>query len=126
MCGRFSHRLFWAEIHALYNLTLGRPSNLEPRSNVCPTDTIYTVVEHDGGRELVPMRWGAFTRPVHPRMPVILEPESLASWLSGEAGTDLLKPAAADVLRMWPVSRRVNSSRAPGDDPTLIEPAAVG
>ena len=44
-----------------------------------------------------------------------------------EAGTDLLKPAAADVLRMWPVSRRVNSSRAPpGDDPTLSELAAVG
>jgi putative SOS response-associated peptidase YedK len=67
----------------------------------------------------------AFTRPVHSRMLVILELESFAPWLSGEAGTDLLKPAAADVLPMWPVSRRVNSSRAPGDDPTLSEQAAV-
>jgi putative SOS response-associated peptidase YedK len=62
MCGRFSHRLSWAEIHALYNLTLGRPSNLEPRFNVCPTDTIHTVVERDGGRELLPMRWGLVPR----------------------------------------------------------------
>jgi hypothetical protein len=26
-----------------------------------------------------------------------------------------------DVLQKWPVSKRVNSSRAPDDDPTLIE-----
>ena len=37
MCGRFSHRL---------------------RYNVCPTDTISAVVEREGLRELVPMRWG--------------------------------------------------------------------
>jgi putative SOS response-associated peptidase YedK len=42
-------------------------------------------------------------------------------WLSCEAGTELLKPASNDVLQMWPVSKRVNSSRAQGDDPTLIE-----
>jgi hypothetical protein len=33
----------------------------------------------------------------------------------------MLKPAANDVLRRWPVSKRVNSSRAPADDPTLME-----
>jgi hypothetical protein len=33
----------------------------------------------------------------------------------------LIKPAAEDVLQMWPVSKRVNSSRADGDDATLIE-----
>jgi hypothetical protein len=27
----------------------------------------------------------------------------------------LMKPAAEDVLQMWPVSKRVNSSRADGD-----------
>lgn len=64
-----------------------------------------------------------FTRQVHDRMPALLEPDGFAPWLSGAAGTELLKPAANNVLRMWPVSRRVNSSRAPGDDPTLIEPA---
>jgi hypothetical protein len=25
------------------------------------------------------------------------------------------------LLQRWPVSKRVNSSRTPGDDPTLIE-----
>jgi hypothetical protein len=34
----------------------------------------------------------------------------------------LLKPAPNDVLQRWPVPKRVNSSRAPDDDPTLIEP----
>jgi hypothetical protein len=42
-------------------------------------------------------------------------------WLSGKAGRELLKPAPNDLLRKWPVSRRVNSSRASDDDPTLIE-----
>jgi hypothetical protein len=31
------------------------------------------------------------------------------------------EPAANDVLQRWPVSKRVNSSKAPDDDPTLIE-----
>ena len=66
-----------------------------------------------------------FTRDTHDRMPVILDSESFAPWLSGEAGTELLNPAANDVLQKWPVSRRVNSSRPPGDDPRLIEPVPV-
>jgi putative SOS response-associated peptidase YedK len=54
-------------------------------------------------------------------MPVILDSGQFEPWLSGAAGTELLKPALEDLLQMWPVSRRVNSSRAPGDDPALIE-----
>jgi putative SOS response-associated peptidase YedK len=34
----------------------------------------------------------------------------------------LMKPAADDILQKWPVSKRVNSSRAPDDDSSLIEP----
>jgi putative SOS response-associated peptidase YedK len=62
-----------------------------------------------------------FVREVHDRMPVILEEKNFEAWLSGEAGTELLKPAANDVLQRWPVSRRVNSSRADDSDATLIE-----
>jgi putative SOS response-associated peptidase YedK len=54
-------------------------------------------------------------------MPVLLEPKDFDRWLAATAGTELLKLAANDYLQAWPVSRRVNSSRAPGDDPTLIE-----
>jgi hypothetical protein len=32
-----------------------------------------------------------------------------------------MKPADDDTLQRWPVSKRVNSSRAADDDPTLIE-----
>jgi len=31
-------------------------------------------------------------------------------------------PTSIDLLRMWPVSKRVNVSRRGGDDPGLIEP----
>jgi putative SOS response-associated peptidase YedK len=62
-----------------------------------------------------------FVRPLHDRMPVILESDQFEPWLSGKAGFEALKPAAEDVLRRWPVSKRVNSSKAPADDPTLIE-----
>jgi putative SOS response-associated peptidase YedK len=58
---------------------------------------------------------------VHDRMPVILEPGGIDAWLTGGAGTELLKPAANEVLQKWPVSRRVNSSRTSDEDATLIE-----
>jgi hypothetical protein len=32
------------------------------------------------------------------------------------------RPALNDLLRMWPVSKRVNVSRRGGDDPILIAP----
>jgi putative SOS response-associated peptidase YedK len=63
-----------------------------------------------------------FMSEIHDRMPVFLPADRLDAWLSGEAGTEALQPAAPGTLRAWPVSRRVNSWRTPGDDPTLIEP----
>ena len=45
MCGRFTNKLTWEDIVRLYRLTLDAPPhNLRPRYNVCPTDTIDTVV----------------------------------------------------------------------------------
>ena len=63
-----------------------------------------------------------FVGEVHDRMPVLLQPTQFAAWLTGAAGLDILKPAANDALRRWPVSRRVNSSRASDDDQTLVQP----
>jgi putative SOS response-associated peptidase YedK len=54
-------------------------------------------------------------------MPVLLTVDQFAPWLSGEAGSEVLKPAPNVYLQRWPVSRRVNSSKADADDPTLIE-----
>ena len=53
-------------------------------------------------------------------MPVILEQEDFEPWLK-EGGAALLRPAGNDLLQKWPVSKRVNSSRASDDDATLIE-----
>jgi putative SOS response-associated peptidase YedK len=62
-----------------------------------------------------------FVAEVHDRMPVLLAEKDFEPWLSGKAGLELLKPAPNDLLQKWPVSKRVNSSRASDDDPTLIE-----
>ena len=63
MCGRFTAKMTWAEIVALYRLTMeAPPHNMPPRYNVCPTDPVDVVRERDGERELVPMRWGLVPR----------------------------------------------------------------
>ena len=62
-----------------------------------------------------------FVAEVHDRMPVLLAEDDFEPWLSGAAGIELLKPAPNDLLQKWPVSTRVNSSRASNDDPTLID-----
>jgi putative SOS response-associated peptidase YedK len=67
----------------------------------------------------------ALAAKVHNRMPVLLQPQDFDNWLSGTAGAELLKAAPDDYLQTWPVSRRVNSSRTPGDDPALIEQIAA-
>jgi putative SOS response-associated peptidase YedK len=234
MCGRFTRMYTWAQLHALYMLAFdgtsdlrewdkpqARRSNLQPRYNICPTTEIDAVVEKDGVRRLVSMRWGliprwwkktvkelpatfnarsdsvaekpmyrdAFKRrrciipasgyyewrkgedggrephyfcraddevlslaglwdewtdpatgeivtsctiivtdaneeaaTIHNRMPVILEKDQIANWLSGKSGTEVLRPSPAGTLTEHRVSRRVNSSRADENDETLIEP----
>jgi putative SOS response-associated peptidase YedK len=68
----------------------------------------------------------ALVAEVHDRMPVILEAGDIDAWLTGGAGTELLKPAANEVLQKWPVSRRVNSSRTSDEDATLIDRIELG
>jgi putative SOS response-associated peptidase YedK len=65
----------------------------------------------------------AFVADMHDRMPVILEAKDFEQWERGdvEDAAALMKPAGEDVLQKWPVSKRVNSSRAADDDATLIE-----
>jgi putative SOS response-associated peptidase YedK len=63
-----------------------------------------------------------FVAEVHDRMPVLLQPEQFDHWLSGDMTVGELKPAPNDDLQRWMVSKRVNSSKAEKDDPTLVEP----
>ncbi len=62
---------------------------------------------------------------VHDRMPVLLQPNDFDRWLADTAETELLRSAPNNYLQVWPVSRRVNNSRAAGDDPTLIDRVAA-
>lgn len=62
------------------------------------------------------------TRAIHDRMPVLLAERDLEAWLAGKAGSEVLRPAPNDALRLWPVSRLVNRSGQHDDDPSLIAP----
>jgi putative SOS response-associated peptidase YedK len=58
MCGRFTQRYTWREIHDLYGLT-GPARNLPAHYNIVPTDTVDIVKLANGDTpELVSMRWG--------------------------------------------------------------------
>jgi putative SOS response-associated peptidase YedK len=64
-------------------------------------------------------------RPIHDRMPVMLDDAAIGPWLDGSAEADILRPAPEDRLRLWPVSRRENKTGSGDDDPTLIDAIAV-
>lgn len=66
-------------------------------------------------------------RPVHHRMPVIVDPDDYDLWLDrnvddAEAVLPLLRKTSADALRMYEVSTVVNSAR--NELPACIEPMA--
>lgn len=64
---------------------------------------------------------------VHDRMPVMLEPGEEAAWLGGadlDAWQSLLDAYPDDLLRVYPVSTRVNSPRH--DGPDLLEEIDIG
>ncbi len=63
-------------------------------------------------------------RPLHERMPAVIEPEGWPLWLGEAEGdaTALLRPSAA-ALRVWPVTTRVNNVR--NDAPDLLEPSSA-
>ena len=92
MCGRFTVKATWAELVALYRLTMDvPPHNLRPRYNVCPTDPIDVVTAEEGKRELVPMRWGLVPRwwsktvsPVHPKSKQFRLSQRLRGGATGE------------------------------------------
>jgi putative SOS response-associated peptidase YedK len=66
-------------------------------------------------------------RPLHNRMPVILQPQDYDLWLDPAVDDvrrlqPLLRPYPAGDMASYPVSRRVNSPQ--NDDPACIEPLA--
>jgi putative SOS response-associated peptidase YedK len=69
----------------------------------------------------------ASLRPIHDRMPVILEPHDFDAWLDPKTETAakkaLLRPFAGP-LRIMPVGLHVNNVR--NDDPACLEPIATG
>jgi putative SOS response-associated peptidase YedK len=65
---------------------------------------------------------------IHPRMPVMLSPESFDAWLDPDADVEtangLLAPYPEGALTAYPVSTRVNAVK--NDDPSILEPLDAG
>ncbi len=58
---------------------------------------------------------------IHDRMPVILAPRDYTRWLGDEPDPgELMPPFSADLMRIWPISTRVNKPE--NDDPSFVEP----
>lgn len=61
---------------------------------------------------------------IHDPMPLILAPADYKRWLSEDADPrDLLLPFAAEPMRVWPISPRVNMPE--NDDQSIVEPIAL-
>ena len=61
---------------------------------------------------------------IHDRMPVILAPADYVRWLSDEPDPrELMRPFPAALMRMWPISTRVNKPE--NDDPSIVEPVEL-
>jgi putative SOS response-associated peptidase YedK len=83
-----------------------------PEGEVLRTFAIITVPANPDVAEL------------HDRMPLIIEERDWLVWL-GEAASDpmaLLKSSPGGTLRVWSVSRAVNSPQ--NNEPQLLDPAA--
>ena len=100
MCGRFTNKLTWELWDQWKNPETGE---------LLKTCTMIITEPND------------FVAQIHDRMPVLLAKGQFEPWLAGEAGQELLTPPPNDFLQKWPVSRRVNSSRADTDDATLTD-----
>jgi putative SOS response-associated peptidase YedK len=58
---------------------------------------------------------------IHDRMPLILAPGDYNRWLGDEPDPrDLMRPFPAELMKMWPISTRVNKPE--NDDPSIVEP----
>jgi putative SOS response-associated peptidase YedK len=58
---------------------------------------------------------------IHDRMPLILAPGDYTRWLGDEPDpADLMRAFPAELMRMWPISTRVNKPE--NDDASIVEP----
>ena len=87
----------------------------DPAGEVLRTFTIATAAANDD------------MAPLHDRMPVILDPDDWPVWLGEEAGepAELLRPASPGTVRLWPVTRAVNSVRNNGPEMLNVDKHAV-
>ena len=92
MCGRFSNRLSWRELHDLYDLS-NVPRNLDARSNIAPTQSSLVIRrDAEGRRRASMMRWGLI--PFFAK-----DPKSLPMMVNAKSETITKLPSFRDAVR---------------------------
>ena len=105
MCGRFTQRFSWRDVHYFMNLT-GPALNLRSRYNVAPGQDVAAVRTAEDGRRLSMLRWGLI--PFWSR-----EPNIGFRMINARAETVAGKPAFRAAYRArWPTGRRATWWRA--------------
>jgi putative SOS response-associated peptidase YedK len=70
---------------------------------------------------VITVRANALVAEIHDRMPAILAPATYERWLGADPDPrELLISYPPELMRMWPISTRVNSPR--NDDSAILEP----
>jgi putative SOS response-associated peptidase YedK len=81
----------------------------DPAGNLVHSFTIVTTAAND------------FMKPIHERMPVILDPKDESLWLNSNSEQQLLsllKPCSSDIMEAYAISDLVNSPR--NDSPEIL------
>lgn len=93
MCGRFTNKYSWRELHDLYRLTVtNNAPNLPARYNIAPTQRVPVIRATDQGRELAQLRWGL--------IPFWAKDEKIGySTINARAETVATKPAFREAYR---------------------------
>ena len=99
MCGRFTQKLTWRQIHDLYSLTAQTvPLNLQPRYNGAPEQEFAACrLDDDGNRTMVQLRWGL-----------------VPSWARDVRGTRLINARSGDHPHEAVIRRRLRFASMPG------------
>ena len=101
-----------------------KPSAIDQSDNVSTEPSPNQVVE---SFTIITAAANATIKPLHDRMPVIVQEQHYAWWLDCGAQnslfTQVLKHQVTEPLKIYPVSSSVNSVKT--DDPSCIEPAQI-
>src|ERR1700736_2733661 len=142
MCGRYRRTTSEEELARRYHIQIPRERDLPISWNIAPTQDVLAIRLNPESKQrtLDTLRWGLIPnwakdpkiayKTINARAETVdtapsykqafLPEERHDSWLSSEAGKEILVSFPADRMKAWPISSRVNSPK--NNDADIILP----